>query len=71
MTDISGYIQEPHDKKKEIAQVLNSFYVEARKKDDEFVVIFFKTMYNKTIIRFSLGLRLWLIELTSTLIIPR
>ena len=39
-------IQEPHDKK-ELAQVLKSFYVEARKKDGE------KTMYNKTIIRFG------------------
>ena len=42
-------IQEPHNKK-ELAQVLKSFYVEARKKDGSFVVIFFKTMYNKTII---------------------
>ena len=39
-------IQEPHDKK-ELAQVLKSFYVEGRKKDGE------KTMYNKTIIRFG------------------
>ena len=39
-------IQEPHDKK-ELAQVLKSFYVEARKKDGE------KTMYNKTIITFG------------------
>ena len=53
--------------------------------DNAFVVIFFKTMYNKTIIRFgfcdirnnqslesviSLSLRLRLITLTSTLIIP-
>ena len=53
--------------------------------DDAFVIIFFKTMYNKTIIRFgflisgiikvsvsviSLSLRLRLITLTSTLIIP-
>ena len=45
-------IQEPHDKK-QLAQVLKSFYVEARKKDGSFVVIFFKTMYNKTIIRFG------------------
>ena len=40
-------IQEPHGKK-ELAQVLKSFYV-----DNAFVVIFFKTMYNKTIIRFG------------------
>ena len=39
-------IQEPHEKK-ELAQMLKSFYVEARKKDGE------KTMYIKTIIRFS------------------
>ena len=39
-------IQEPHDKK-ELAKVLKSFYVKARKKDGE------KTMYNKTIIRFG------------------
>ena len=39
-------IQEPHDKK-DLAQVLKSFYVEGRKKDGE------KTMYNKTIIRFG------------------
>ena len=45
-------IQEPHDKK-ELSQVLKSSYVEARKKDGSFVVIFFKTMYNKTIIRFG------------------
>ena len=55
--------------------------------DNAFVIIFFKTMYNKTIIRFgfcdirnnqglssvsviSLSLRLRLITLTSTLIIP-
>ena len=54
--------------------------------DNAFVVIFFKTVYNKTIIRFlfcgirnnqglgvsvfSLSLRLRLITLTSTLIIP-
>ena len=57
-------IQEPHDKK-ELAQVLKSFYVEARKRDGSFysmeslktsrfafVVIFFKT-YNKTIIEFG------------------
>ena len=47
-------IQEPHDKK-ELAQVLKSFYVEARKKDGSFVVIFFKTMYNKTIITIRFG----------------
>ena len=35
-------IQEPHNKK-ELVQVLKSFYVEARKKDGEI-----KTMYNKT-----------------------
>ena len=54
--------------------------------DNAFVVIFFKTVYNKTIIRFgfcdirnnqgldviviNLSLRLRLITLTSTLIIP-
>ena len=38
--------QEPHDKK-ELAQVLKSFYVEAWKTDAE------KTMYNKTIIIFG------------------
>ena len=54
--------------------------------DNAFVVIYFKTMYNKTIIRFgfcdirnnqglgvsviSLSLRLRLITLTSTLIVP-
>ena len=47
-------IQEPHNKK-ELAQVLKSFYVEARKKDGSFVVIFFKTMYNKTIIIIRFG----------------
>ena len=45
-------IQDPHNKK-ELAQALKSFYVKARKKDGSFVFIFFKTMYNKTIIRFS------------------
>ena len=44
-------IQEPYDKK-ELAQVLKSFYIEARK-NNAFVVIFFKAMYNKTIIRFG------------------
>ena len=39
-------IQEQRDKK-ELAQVLKSFYVEARKKDGE------KTMYKITIIRFG------------------
>ena len=39
-------IQEPHNKK-ELAQLLKSFYVEARKKDGE------KTMYNKMNIRFG------------------
>ena len=74
-------IQEPHDKK-ELAQVLKSFMW---KHDNAFVVIFLKTMYNKTIIRFgffvisriikvsvsviNLNLRLRLITLTSTLII--
>ena len=43
-------IQEPHDKK-ELAQVFLCFYVDRR--DNAFVVIFFKTMYNKTIIRFG------------------
>ena len=42
-------IQEPHDKK-ELAQVLKSFMW---KRNNAFVVIFFKTMYNKTIIRFG------------------
>ena len=36
-----------HTTKKELAQVLKYFYVEARKKDGE------KTMYNKTVIRFG------------------
>ena len=43
-------IQEPHDKK-ELAQVLKSFFM--WKRNNAFVVIFFKTVYNKTIIRFS------------------
>ena len=43
-------IQEPHDKK-ELAQVLKSFYVEVRKNHGSFVFIFYKTMYNKTITR--------------------
>ena len=43
-------IQEPHEKN-ELAQVLKSFYVDHC--DNAFVVIFFKTMYNKTIIRFG------------------
>ena len=43
-------IQEPHDKK-ELTEVLKSFYVD--RCDNAFVVIFFKTMYNKTINRFS------------------
>ena len=43
-------IQEPHDKK-ELAQVLKSFDVD--RCDNAFVVIFFKTLYNKTIIRFG------------------
>ena len=45
-------IQDPHDKK-ELAQALKSFYVEARKKNGSFVFIFFKIIYNKTIIRFG------------------
>ena len=42
-------IQEPHDKK-ELAQVLK---INCDRCDNVFVVIFFKTMYNKTIIRFG------------------
>ena len=39
--------------------------------DNAFVVIFFKTMYNKTIIRFGFcDIRNNLITLTETLIIP-
>ena len=76
-------IQDPHDKK-ELAQALKSFYVEARKKNGSFVFIFFKIIYNKTILLDSvfvisgiikvsvsvISLSLWLITLTSTLIIP-
>ena len=45
-------IQEPHDKK-ELAQVLKSFCFYVDRCDNAFVVIFLKTMYNKTIIRFG------------------
>ena len=82
-------IQEPHDKK-ELAQVLKSFYVEARKKDviagmmllsllsskqciikqllDSVFVISGIIKVSESVI--SLSLRLRLITLTSTLIIP-
>ena len=45
-------IQELEDKK-EFLKVLKSFYVEARIISNAFVVSFFKTMYNKTVIRFG------------------
>ena len=82
-------IQEPHDKK-ELAQVLKSFYVEARKKDviaaimrlsvfsskqciikqllDSVFVISGIIKVSESVI--SLSLRLGLITLTSTFIIP-